>query len=329
MENPQEVDWHFKSFSLSLIGIRFKNLLYFGSNPLSFTETEGRRTKIVINCAILIMAVYSLSQRDYVFLRTSYADKLIIDILGPVQESITSVQRGLSSYFHHYVANVSASKENLVLKNKIYELQNEIFLGQESIKESGRLKELIQYGEVIQRKKILARVVSWDSSNEYKVVRINKGLKDGVKLQSAVTSSEGLVGYVYRLTDHFADVITILDPNNRVDGTVERLRSHGIVEGYKNNRCVMKYVNRTEPIILNDIVMSSGLGNVYPKGIKIGFVSKIERETYGITQHIEITPFVNFSKLEEVMVLVFEQEEHKQLEWKALEEQLNASEGVK
>ncbi len=296
---------------------------------MSFNETEGRRTKIVINCAILIMAIYSLSQRDYVFLRTSYADKLIIDILGPVQDSLTSVQQGLSGYFKHYVANVSASKENLVLKTKIHELQNEIFLNQESIKESSRLKSLIQYGEQIERKKILARVVSWDSSNEYKVVRINRGLKDGIKLQSAVISSEGLVGYVYRLTDHFSDVITILDSNNRVDGTVERLRSHGIVEGYKNNRCIMKYVNRTEPIILNDIVITSGLGNVYPKSIKIGFISKIERETYGITQHIEITPFVNFSKLEEVMVLVNEQEEHKQLEWQALEEQLNAGSEVR
>ncbi len=296
---------------------------------MSFTETEGRRTKLVINCAMLIMAIYSLSQRDYVFLRTSYADKLIIDILGPVQESITSVQRGFSGYFKHYVANVSASKDNKFLKEKIFELQNEIFLNQESIKESTRLRELIKFGEVTERKKVLARVVSWDSSNEYKVVRINKGLKDGVKLQSAVTGSEGLVGYVYRLTDHFADVITILDANNRVDGTVERLRSHGIVEGFKNNRCIMKYVNRTEPIILNDIVMTSGLGNVYPKGIKIGFISKIERETYGITQHIEITPFVNFSKLEEVMVLVFEQEEHKQLEWQALEEQLNSGNEVR
>ncbi len=295
---------------------------------MSFTDTEGRRTKIVINCAILIVAIYSLSQRDYVFQKTSIAEKIIIDILGPVQNSITSFQRGLGNYFKHYVANVSASKENIVLKNKIFALQNEIFLNQESLKESVRLKELIQFGETLERKKILARVVSWDSSNEYKVVRINKGLKDGIKLQAAVTSAEGLVGYVYRLTDHFADVITILDPNNRVDGTVERLRSHGIVEGYKNNRCSMKYVNRTEPIILSDIVMTSGLGNVYPKGIKIGFISKIERETYGITQHIEITPFVNFSKLEEVMVLVMEQDEGKQLEWQALEQQLNAGSEV-
>jgi len=183
-----------------------------------------------------------------------------------------------------------------------------------------KLRELVKYGEELNRKKIIARVVSWDSADDYKVVRINRGLKDGVKLQSVVMSAEGLVGYVYRLTDHYADVITILDANNRVDGVVERLRSHGIVEGYSRGRCIMKYVNRTEPIILNDIVLTAGLGNVYPKGLKIGYISRIERESYGITQHVEVTPIVNFSKLEEVIVLVQEEEEHKQLEWKALEE---------
>ncbi|MDD4973898.1 MAG: rod shape-determining protein MreC [Bacteriovorax sp.] len=293
---------------------------------MRLSDTEERRTKIIINSVILVIALYGMSQRDYVFQKTSIAERVIIDLMAPVQGMVTSFQRGVSSYVEHYVANLNASKENINLKGKIADLQNEMFSYQESIKESDRLRELIKYGEQIDRKKIVARVVSWDSADDYKVVRINRGLKDGVRLQSVVTSAEGLVGYVYRLTDHFADVITILDANNRVDGVVERLRSHGIVEGYSRGRCIMKYVNRTEPIILNDLVLTAGLGNVYPKGLKIGYISRIERESYGITQHVEITPLVNFSKLEEVLVLVYEQEEHKQLEWKALEEQLNNTE---
>lgn len=293
---------------------------------MRFSDTEERRTKIVINSIILAISLYGMSQRDYVFQKTSIAERVIIDLMAPVQTFVTGIQEGMSSYVEHYVANLNASKENKVLKTKISNLQNEVFSYQEAVKESDRLRELINYGEQLERKKIVARVVSWDSADDYKVVRINKGLKHGIKLQSVVTSAEGLVGYVYRLTDHFADVITILDANNRVDGVVERLRSHGVVEGYSRGRSIMKYVNRTEPIILNDIVLTAGLGNVYPKGLKIGYISRIERESYGITQHVEITPLVNFSKLEEVLVLVHEQEEHKQLEWRALDEQLNSSE---
>ena len=295
-------------------------------NQLRLSDSEERRTKIVINSIILVISLYGMSQRDYVFKKTSIAEKVIIDLMAPVQTFVTGVQEGMSSYVEHYVANLNASKENKTLKSKISDLQNEVFSYQEAIKESDRLRELLNYGENLVRKKIVALVVSWDSADDYKVVRINKGLKHGIKLQSVVTSAEGLVGYVYRLTDHFADVITILDANNRVDGVVERLRSHGVVEGYSRGRCIMKYVNRTEPIILNDIVLTAGLGNVYPRGLKIGYISRIERESYGITQHVEITPLVNFSKLEEVLVLVHEQEEHKQLEWRALDEQLNPGE---
>lgn len=289
---------------------------------MRLSDSEERKTKIVINSIILAISLYGMSQRDYVFQKTSVAERVIIDIIAPVQTLVTGFQEGISSYVEHYVANLNASKENKVLKNKIAELQNEVFSYQEAVKESDRLRTLINYGEQLDRKKVVARVVSWDSADDYKVVRINKGYKQGLKLNSVVVSAEGLVGYVQRLTANFADVITILDANNRVDGVVERLRSHGVVEGYSRGRCIMKYVNRTEPIILNDIVLTAGLGNVYPKGLKIGYISRIERESYGITQHVEITPVVNFSKLEEVLVLVQESgkaDDDKVNEWKALD----------
>lgn len=293
---------------------------------MKLVDNEERKTKFVINGVILAIALFGMSRRDYVFQKTSLAERVIIDLIAPVQSVVMSFEKGIGTYVEDYVLNLNASRENRFLKTKISELQNEIFSFQEQIKESNRLRELIKFGEEIQRKKVIARVVSWDSADDYKVIRINRGIKDGIKLQSVVTSHEGLVGYVYRLTDHYADVLTILDSNNRVDSVVERLRSHGILEGYSSGKCIMKYVNRTEPIILNDIVLTAGLGNVYPKGMKIGYISRIERESYGSTQHVEVTPLVNFSKLEEVIVLVQEEEEQKQLEWKALDEQLNANE---
>lgn len=294
---------------------------------MKLVDNEERKTKFVINGVILAIALFGMSRRDYVFQKTSLAERVIIDLIAPVQSAITSFERGIASYIDDYVLNLNASKENKKLKTKIAELQNEIFSFQEQIKESSRILDLIKFGEQIERKKVIARVVSWDSADDYKVVRINRGRRDGIKLQSVVTSAEGLVGYVYRLSDHYADVLTILDANNRVDSVVERLRSHGILEGYSSGKCIMKYVNRTEPIILNDMVLTAGLGNVYPKGMKIGYISRIERESYGSTQHVEVTPLVNFSKLEEVIVLVQEEEEHKQAEWNKLDEELNKAEG--
>lgn len=246
------------------------------------------------------------------------AERFIIDMMAPAQKYLAGLQSSTSNYVEYYVANIHASKENEALKTKVAELRTEIFGYQEMAKESDRLKDLLNYGQEIPGKKVVARVISWDASDDFKVIRIDKGLNHGLKLQSAVTTAEGLVGYIYRITNNYADVITILDANNRVDAVVERVRSHGVIEGYGKNRCIMKYVSRTEPIILNDVVLTAGLGNVYPKGIKIGYISKIERESYGITQHVEITPVVKFSKLEEVLVIVQENDDPSKSVWKSL-----------
>lgn len=284
-------------------------------------EQQNKRTKIVINFVIFLAALISFSSRDDAVDRTSFFENLMIDSFAPVQRTVYYVHNRINFYFSHYLANIDASKKNIVLEKKLEDLNSQLFLYEEVKKENKRLKQLLAFGEDLQVNRVLAQVVSRDSSSDFRVVRINKGFSDGVRLQSPVVTNKGLVGYVFRLTDHFADVITILDQNNRVDGLVVRTRSHGIVEGDLGDICSMKYVSRTEPVILNDKVITSGLGNVYPKGILIGHISKIEREGYGITQKIDITPGVDFGRLEEVIVLTSSYSDEKKNEWRALDDQ--------
>ncbi len=282
-------------------------------------EGEGQKTKIILNVLVCAVALYGISTKDFAQHKTSAFENVMIDFFAPIQKSVTFVQTSFNSIFENYIANVNASKENEALKMKLSEMNSKIFSFSEMELENVRLKKLLDFGEELPYKKILAQVVARDASSDFRVLRINKGLKDGLKLQSTVVTGEGLVGFVYRLTDQFADILTILDPNNRVDALVKRVRAHGIVEGDSDRQCLMKYVKRTEPIILNDEILTSGLGNLYPKGILIGKVSRIERESYGMTQDVAISPSVNFGKLEEVIVLVSEGDEKKDLEWNALD----------
>jgi len=280
---------------------------------------EGSRLKIVVNIIVISMALYGVSKRDVNVKETTIFENFMMDTLAPLQRGVTFVHHQVVSFFDHYVFNVNASKENITLKSNVGDLKQQIFALEQVQAENKRLKKLLQFGEEIQRKKILAQVVAWDSSSDFRVLRINKGAADGVKLQSTVVTANGVVGYIYRLTDQFADILTILDPNNRVDVLINRTRSNGILEGYSGWKCSMKYVTRTDPVRLNDLVITSGLGNIYPKGLKVGNVSKVERESYGITQSIEVSPTVDFSKLEEVVVLVAEDNVRKKLEWEALD----------
>ncbi|MCK5882782.1 MAG: rod shape-determining protein MreC [Bacteriovoracaceae bacterium] len=282
-------------------------------------EDENYRWKVAINVVVLGFSLFCVSRERPPFDETSAFERFMIDSLAPVQTGVSSMKRGAGSFFDDYVANLNASQKNRDLTKEIANLQSELFRFTEVAKENARLKELLQFGQEIKRKRVLAQIVAWDASSNFKSLRINKGASDGILLQSTVVTSEGLVGYVYRLTEHFADIVTILDANTRIDGIVERTRSHGIIEGMSKQRCSMKYVTRTEPVELNDLVLTSGLGNVFPKGIRVGYVAQIERESYGISQNIEIVPSVNFSRLEEVIVLVSPGNSKKIKEWEALD----------
>jgi rod shape-determining protein MreC len=295
---------------------------------VKFIENEKIRLKLIFNILFLVVAVLNFTRGAQPVKKISPFDQFLIEIFAPIQKGYTSIHRSLNSLFKNYLFNINSSKENQILKKKTAQLENTIFKFEELAKENTRLRELLLLARELPQTSVLAQVVARDANSSFKAIRINKGLAHNIKLQSTVVTAQGVVGYVYRLTDQFSDVLTILDLNNKVDGIVERIRAHGILEGHEEGKMVMKYVAKTEPIILNDLILTSGLGNIYPKGIKIGNVTKIERENYGVTQNIQVTPLVDFNRLEEVLVLVGENDETKKREWEVLDGNLTPGVGL-
>lgn len=270
---------------------------------------ETSRAKVINSFIVMVIAVYGISQQNFKYDSMSLFQRFMFEALGPLQQGTTSVKRYFDSILDHYVFLVNASKENDKLHKKISKLNNKIFTLSEINKENLRLKSLLEFGKDIQRKKVLAQVVGWDASNEFKVLKINKGSNHGLKLLAPVITMNGLVGYIYSLSPNFSEILTILDQNNHVDAIVDRTRSHGIVEGINEFKCRMKYVLRNEPVKEGDEVLTAGLGEIYPKGIKVGKVSDISKKNHDLVQKIEIIPSVDFARLEEVLVLL-EQEEN-------------------
>lgn len=268
---------------------------------------DSSRLKLFNNLIVILISVYGVTQHRYSLNRTSWFERTMIELFAPLQRGTLSMKEKVAYFFDHYIMIVDTSKQNEELRKKLDEMDNEIFRLEEVQKENSRLKQLLQFGKDIPRKKVLAQVVGWDSSNEFKVLRINKGRSDGIKLMSPVITMTGLVGYVYRVTNNYSDILTILDQNNRVDAIVARTRSHGIVEGVSGFKCRLKYVIRTQEVQVGDEVLTAGLGQIYPKGIRVGTITDIDKENYGITQAIELTPAVDFNRLEEVVVLLEEE----------------------
>ena len=263
---------------------------------------ENSKWGLINNLVVLIISMIGYVRYDYDVGSSSFYQSALIETFAPIQRGTTSLKESVVKIVDHYFLIVNTSKENVKLKSKIEGLQNDLFVMSEVQKENERLKRLLEFGKEIPKKKVLAKIVAWDSSSEFRVLRINKGSNDNIKKKDPVITINGVVGYIYRVTPNYSDILTILDQNNRADAIVARTRSHGIVEGVSKDKCILKYVARTEQVELGDEVITAGLGTIYPKGLKIGRITKIDKENFGITQAIEITPSVNFNKLEEVVV---------------------------
>lgn len=271
---------------------------------LSKRVIESSRWRVVNNLIVVVIALWGFARHDFQYSKATVFEKSLTEVFSPLQRGTMSLKENIAYFVDHYLMLVDTSKKNVELEHKISELNSQIISLGEIKQENERLKDLLDFGQEIPRKKILAQVVGWDSSSSFKVLRINKGSNDGIEEFSPVVTTSGLVGYVYKTSYNFSDVLTILDPNNRVDTIVSSTRSHGVLEGRSNFQCALKYISRMEKIEIGDSVISAGMGNVYPKGLPVGTISKIDKESYGITQKIQVKPYVNFKKLEEVIVLL-------------------------
>lgn len=265
---------------------------------------ESSKTKIVNNLIVAVLAVYGISQKRFDLNEPTLFHQLVTEVISPVQEALANSKKSLSSFWDNYLLIVNTSKENNVLKKQISRLESDLSTMEEVRKENLRLKRLLSYSDEMVHQRVLAQVVGWDSANEFKVIRLNKGKLHGIKVMAPVITDHGLVGYVYRATDNYSDVLTILDQNNRVDVMVERTRTHGIVEGIFNFKCALKYIMRNEPVEVGDKLITAGVGGIYPKGVKVGMITDIVKENFGMTLSIEVVPSVDFDKLEEVLVLI-------------------------
>lgn len=229
--------------------------------------------------------------------------RLAVETLAPIQKGLVTSQNIFQKIFNNYLYIVSTRIENEEMAKQIESLEMQLFQMKTIEAENQRLKNLLKFGADIKYEKILAQVIGWDSSGEVYSLRINKGESDGIKKDSAVINAKGLIGLITNVSSNYSDITTILDFNNKVDVLVESSRTYGILQGFGQRMCRLKYVTNSEAIEVDDILVTSGFGARYPKGIKVGRVIRAVSNEYELTQKIEVDPAVDFSKVEEVIVL--------------------------
>ena len=188
-------------------------------------------------------------------------------------------------------------------QNRIAELESRLVDYDELKKENNRLKNLLAFKDSLAGKSIAARIIGWDPSQIRKALLIDKGKKNGIKKDMAVLVNEGLVGRVIEVGDTAAKVLLLLDPESRVSGITSDSRAQGIVAGDGSGELRMKYMDLDGGAKVEELVISSGVGEVFPKGIRIGKIASLGKDVDGLHLSAVIESSVVFSKLEEVLCI--------------------------
>jgi rod shape-determining protein MreC len=254
---------------------------------------------IIILLSALILMSLRVKQRKGV----DFLDALLIEFCSPFQKVSTSVSKTIQGVFRGYLFLVHLQKENTMLKQRLAELQQENHQMKEMAIANERLQKLLQFREKISSSVIAAEVIGQDPSSWFKSVTINKGEKDGVRQGMAVISHEGVIGQILKTAPDYATILLITDYNSAIDSIVQRTRAKAIVEGKGENRCQLKYLLRADEVIVGDIVVTSGLGGNFPKGLMVGEIRKVDKRGHGVFQNAELVPSVDLTKLEEVLVI--------------------------
>ncbi|MCG0278155.1 MAG: rod shape-determining protein MreC [Thermanaeromonas sp.] len=197
--------------------------------------------------------------------------------------------------------------ENEQLKRQVAELQAQIVQMEEYRQENLRLKQLLAYKAATSGDWQLkvAPVVARSPSNWFSTLTIGLGSDDGIGEDQVVLTPAGVVGRIIRVFPKTAEVLLLLDREGAVGAMVQSSRVLGVVEASSDYRGYLQMIHLAHdaPVKENDIVLTSGLGGIFPKGLPIGRVVKILPEPDGLMKRAIIEPYADFDRLEEVLVI--------------------------
>jgi rod shape-determining protein MreC len=234
-------------------------------------------------------------------------------VLSPFQQVISWVGGQLDYVTSNIWDLATVHEQNKMLRNEVEQLRVQNLQASEAMAENERLRALIGYRQMAtQFDLVAARVIGRESATWSRMIVINRGKKDGVEVDMAVVTEKGLVGHVVEAGWNSSKVQLIMDPRSSVGTLVQRAESRvaGIVQGDMDNPTMPQMVNipKNADVVEGDVIVTSGFGGRYPKGLVVGLISSLQNDAGGLLKIGLIEPAVDFQKLEDVMVITASRE---------------------
>lgn len=260
-----------------------------------------RTPLLLVLTLLLVFTVLSLSLKSSPALRK--VQGLVVSMTAPGLEGLEYVGRSAKQLWLGYFYLIGVRRQNAELQRQLEEYKQREVQFQEAEQGLTRLETLLDLKRQVALPVIGARVIAYDPTLWSRSAIINQGQVQGVKDGLPVLAPQGIVGRIVGVYPEYSKVMLIVDRKSSADAMVQRTRIRGMLKGKGGNRCSLEFVPKSADVQVGDLVLASGLVGLYPKGLVFGKVTAANKKNPGVFQEIEVTPNVDLSTLEEVLVV--------------------------
>ena len=225
--------------------------------------------------------------------------------ITPAAKGLTWMSEGLAHSWSLLREIGTLRQQNARLAAEVARLRQENAQLRPAAQENAQLRALLAFKRELAYRSVSARVIGRDPSHWFSTVLVDRGAADGVQRNDPVVTSDGLVGHVIETAGSWARVLLVLDPRSAVGVSVERSREAGVAQGQGSPALRVKYLSRDADVQPGDRVITSGLGQIYPRGLPVGTILRMNRTTnVTLFQEALVKPAAGMNHLEDVLIIL-------------------------
>jgi len=263
-----------------------------------------RNYLILIGLIFLSMIIVTVHFREGENGPLHRAQRLMMTLTAPVQSVVSTTFLPVKDGWDYLVHFGELKRENRELNEEVKKLQSQLRALQGLEKENERLRELMDFEKQASYEAVTAHVIGMPTGNWWSSIVVDRGLEDGVERNMPVVAGGGLVGQVVEVSKNASKVALLNDAQSGVSVQVERTGEVGVIKGQlKDRRLQLKYISRDSSVREGDVVLTSGLGEIFPKGLYVGKVAKVRQSAYSLYKVVEVATPVDFLKIEEILII--------------------------
>ena len=262
-----------------------------------------RRRTGYLFLAVIVAHVILISTQVTTRRGVPMLDAAIFGVFAEVQRGANAVMTSVRTSWQDYFALQQVRGENEQLKRQVADLRVRLQQERGQAEQSESLRKLLELKSATPLSTTGASVIAGGASPEFRTITIDKGTRDGLHANMAVIAPAGVVGRVIQPISRASKVQLLIDRNAAAGALIERTRAQGVVVGTGGDQLRMDYVAGSADVKAGDVVVTSGIDGIYPKGFVIGQIQSIQRGG-GEYSAIVIKPAVDFTSLEAVLVVL-------------------------